>query len=172
MIMKLLFLFALVPFICVSQNTSVNFDGVESPVQFIGKTDSGLSLNYKSDEGKKIYRLEFPVYKLDKDQGFNHIDFFASDERLNSLRTFLIQSTSVTNTKIHFEIDEFHIDCLTRTKEFNGVEKVMGGTEVTIVTKNDAFKSEKTLQIGEEIQLGYFDISKSEVERLFGKQKF
>jgi hypothetical protein len=161
--MKPLFLFFLIPFLSLSQSDPINFDEINDPAVFIGKTDHGMSLFQKNNNGNTCYRLSFPVYLEDKDQGSNHIDFFASKEDLNSLFIFMSESVGLLEMTPHYELGGYRIEYFTASKEVNGVTKRIGPTRVTI---------SKIADPSLEGQLGYFTITKSQVGLLFGKQKF
>jgi hypothetical protein len=122
-----------------------------------------MSLFQKNNNGNTCYRLSFPVYLEDKDQGSNHIDFFASKEDLNSLFIFMSESVGLLEMTPHYELGGYRIEYFTASKEVNGVTKRIGPTRVTI---------SKIADPSLEGQLGYFTITKSQVGLLFGKQNF
>lgn len=160
--MKTILLFLLLPLAVNAQADPVDFSSIDSPTTFIGKTDHGMSLFSKNDDGKMYYRLTFPVYLEDEDQGFNHIDFFASESEFQSLYVFMNKSVEILGLTPHHEIGAFKIEFFTPSKEVNGVLKRLGTTKVSISKANNpSLKG----------QLGYFTITKSQVGHLFGKQK-
>ncbi|WP_115461675.1 hypothetical protein [Winogradskyella aurantiaca] len=169
--MKLLLALVIVPVICFSQTEDISFAKLDTPTMFVGKTKNGIKLQYRLDGNIKYYRMTFPVYESDPAQGEGYMDFEANDAQIEGLRVHMVKSITSVFDKTDYEIGTYVMEMYTNKTEKYGKEKTLGKTSVTILRPDDGQPTEK-LKYNGKIQEGYFTITETEVNRLFGRLQF
>ena len=99
------------------------------------------------------------------------MEFKASDAELESLRVHMIKSMTGAFDRTNYEIGIYQMEIFTNRKTVYGKEKQLGKTTVTILRPDDGSETDQ-LKYDGKIQEGYFTITETEVNRLFGKLKF
>lgn len=167
--MKQFLLLLIIPFWTFAQEPS--FSTLDSPILFLGQTGTGVKLEYRKDGNDTYYKMSFPVSQSQPHLGNNAIEFPATDAELESFRVYMIKSMSGVFDRTDYSIGNYTIEMFTNRKNVHGKEKQIGKTQVTVLSVDRGQATDKIKYDGK-IQEGHFTITKTEVNKLFGKAMF